>query len=958
VINVFCPYFGDFGLARHARAFVGALARLVDVALVSWNRPAPGERVPPEVEAWLARGRGDLRGNLGIGIGDMESMRHVVGRFRIAMTVWETTVVPPRILAPLLRMDEVWIPSEWGRQILIENGVPAGRVRVVPGGVDARTFSPGAPRARTGRRFRFLSVGKWEARKGSADLVRTFTSTFAADAPVELFLHGWHICMPDADLGAQVRAHAPASHAPVLTGPKRSDAEMLELYRSADAFVLATRAEGWGLPIIEAMACGLPVIVTDYSAHRAYATPEVTYLVRVRELVPVHDAYAFPTVSGPFGVWAQPDLDHLARLMRHVQAHPDEARQRGAAARDHVLRHFSWEAAARVAVARLDELAPGGNARMPDDDAYRTALREEQEGHPWPEVMQRYLQAHEQHPEQAAPLVRIGMHYQASGEPALAHLFLARAFALPRPDDDYQLPLEYAVACYYVGDHAGAIAVDNALLRSPHLPASLVTRVIENRRHSLDALAGAGAAPAAPVRLTIALEARGAGPELDDVIDSLVQQRHPAFEVHVLAAGADAELAAHLPAGDARFSLVPQDLPTWLARRDGDEVVLLLSPRAPLAGADALGRLAAAFAGPGVALVYGQHRAAASGRLGDAEPAPDEATFLTRGAALAGASPLAFRARLAASSAAPADSIWRAAGFAATRFLDDVLTLDASATTRVEGGAPPPARAHRAASAPVVSCLMITRDRLALAKRAMRCYAAQTWPERELVVVTAGSLRYARALEAYALAAGIEQVRVLHEPRAETTLGALRNRSLDAARGEVVLQWDDDDCHHSERIARQLECMRSAGARASFLSEHLQFLEPEGRVYWIDWSGAGRVSGAAALVPGTLMMYADPRFRYPELGPASQRGEDSSLLATLHAHVPVAHARGMGYLYLYQYHGANTFSKEHHYRISHFAVPRARLHEHAAELSDALAQYPIARPALVVGSDGPAFAVG
>src|SRR5882672_6145767 len=114
-INVFCPYFGEFGMARHARALVGALAHHVDIALVSSHEPAPGEAVPDEVQGWLERGRGDLRDHIGLGIGDMESMRRVVGRVLVAHTVWETTVVPPRLLAPLRRMDEIWIPSAWGK---------------------------------------------------------------------------------------------------------------------------------------------------------------------------------------------------------------------------------------------------------------------------------------------------------------------------------------------------------------------------------------------------------------------------------------------------------------------------------------------------------------------------------------------------------------------------------------------------------------------------------------------------------------------------------------------------------------------------------------------------------------------------------------------------------------------------------------------------------------------------
>jgi hypothetical protein len=56
------------------------------------------------------------------------------------------------------------------------------------------------------------------------------------------------------------------------------------------------------------------------------------------------------------GVWADPDLDHAAELMRRVVAHPDEAAAKGAAAREDILRRFSPAAIGALARARLEQL--------------------------------------------------------------------------------------------------------------------------------------------------------------------------------------------------------------------------------------------------------------------------------------------------------------------------------------------------------------------------------------------------------------------------------------------------------------------------------------------------------------------------------------------------------------------------------------------------------------------------
>jgi len=126
-----------------------------------------------------------------------------------------------------------------------------------------------------------------------------------------------------------------------------------------------------------------------------------------------------------------------------------------------------------------------------------TQLRERM-GAPWPEVLDGYLSAWQYMPDRAGPLYRVGMHYQQRGEHHAAHLFFTRAMAVPCPGPDrlfveqtlydYQLPIEYAVSCFYVGAHAQAVETNNQLLRSGLLPAHAVEQVVRNRRFSLDAL--------------------------------------------------------------------------------------------------------------------------------------------------------------------------------------------------------------------------------------------------------------------------------------------------------------------------------------------------------------------------------------------------------------------------------------------------------------------------------------
>ena len=78
---------------------------------------------------------------------------------------------------------------------------------------------------------------------------------------------------------------------------------------------------------------------------------------------------------------------------------------------------------------------------------------------------------------------------------------------------------------------------------------------------------------------------------------------------------------------------------------------------------------------------------------------------------------------------------------------------------------------------------------------------------------------------------------------------------------------------------------------------------------------------------------------------------------SLYASVPVASLVGHGYLYLYTYHGRNTFSKEHHHHLSTYSRTEAEMHVEADRIREALAHYPIEKPVIVGGRDGPSFVV-
>ena len=256
---------------------------------------------------------------------------------------------------------------------------------------------------------------------------------------------------------------------------------------------------------------------------------------------------------------------------------------------------------------------------------------------------------------------------------------------------------------------------------------------------------------------------------------------------------------------------------------------------------------------------------------------------------------------------------------------------------------------------PLVSCLVLTRDRLRLAERAIRCYQNQRYPRRELVIVCQGDDAYQDELRRHIDQIPLAHVRLIAADP-QLRLGVLRNISLEEARGDLVCIWDDDDCSHPDRLTRQVDHLLETDADAVFLSGHLHLFEPDGVLHWIDTS-ASADPPRYPLAPGTVVMRRDSRFRYPEAGRYAHFGEDYQLMLDLHRRAKVATAGDLGLLYLYTYHGNNTFSRQHHLRMRRYRLPSSSIRARAGEIRDALAQYPIAKQVAVHGREGAVFTV-
>ncbi|MCA9515904.1 MAG: glycosyltransferase family 2 protein [Myxococcales bacterium] len=208
---------------------------------------------------------------------------------------------------------------------------------------------------------------------------------------------------------------------------------------------------------------------------------------------------------------------------------------------------------------------------------------------------------------------------------------------------------------------------------------------------------------------------------------------------------------------------------------------------------------------------------------------------------------------------------------------------------------------------PLVSCLMVTRNRSRLAERALRCFAAQTWKNRELVIIDDGDEDYEPVIAPYRGNVVVHYHRF--EKDSERRLGAARNLSLDHANGDFLMQWDDDEWYHPERIAAQMGYLAEHRLDGVVLRETLMHMDLP---FYVDNPIKTHLRRGT---PGTIV-HRRSVVRYPN----TPRSEDSVYLDDLRKEMRIGMIEGEphSHLFIRCFHGSNTWEVSHFTeRLSH-----------------------------------------
>ena len=240
------------------------------------------------------------------------------GDMSLALFYWEESLIPAATIAVLeAGFRAVLVATASVAKALVESGLTIP-VRLLGQALDLAPFEALA-RARgvrpPGTPVTLLHVSSCFPRKGVDILLAAYARAFRAGDPVRLVIKGFP--NPHNDVAEQIaalRARDPGLPDIHLIDRDIDTAAMLALYAEADVMVLPTRGEGFNMAAAEAMAAGLPLIVTGAGGHRDFCGPETARLIDWRH------APSRTHLAMTHSLWFEPDEADLVLALRETVA--------------------------------------------------------------------------------------------------------------------------------------------------------------------------------------------------------------------------------------------------------------------------------------------------------------------------------------------------------------------------------------------------------------------------------------------------------------------------------------------------------------------------------------------------------------------------------------------------------------------------------------------------------------
>lgn len=248
------------------------------------------------------------------------------GQHRAIFTMWETSELPADFIRRLPLFDQVIVPCQHNVETFSRYHK---NVTAVPLGVDTKFWTPTQTVNKTGV-FRFHAGGSLWRRKGLDVVVEAFNLLRLPDAELHIKAAPHAKDVPTGKLGANIFLHRNWMS---LTGQR-------DWFYAADCYVAPARGEGWGLMPLQAIAAGIPTILSNSSGQAEFCEL-ANHVVECRK-----------SRAETIGLWDEPNVGQLAAAMKHH--YENRAEERAVAVSNAKLaKKYSWGNATKALLAAV-----------------------------------------------------------------------------------------------------------------------------------------------------------------------------------------------------------------------------------------------------------------------------------------------------------------------------------------------------------------------------------------------------------------------------------------------------------------------------------------------------------------------------------------------------------------------------------------------------------------------------
>lgn len=289
------------------------------------------------------------------------------GKYHIGRAFWETDKVPLDFAENLQLMDEIWTGSRYNADAIKRAGVTKP-ITIIPEAIDpvlpANLTPYLTPEIPDNITFKFYSIFEWTERKNPLALLEAYWREFEGNPNVALVLKTYvDNFTPDRrqEIDNAIRMLkkqlALSHYAPIFLYRGLMDRyQVYRFHESFDCFVSAHRGEGWGVPQMEALLLGKPMISTNCGGIHEYLLDGIHAKLVPWAPVQVHQNSRNQQWYTSDQHWAQIDPQALRDSMRWVYDNQDAAKEMGTFGQRAVKELFSLETVGEIMRKRITEI--------------------------------------------------------------------------------------------------------------------------------------------------------------------------------------------------------------------------------------------------------------------------------------------------------------------------------------------------------------------------------------------------------------------------------------------------------------------------------------------------------------------------------------------------------------------------------------------------------------------------